>query len=198
MDERRRQKRHRKRLQVKYGEQDLSLTGFTTDVSVTGAFITAPRLPSLDTRVHLQIFTDAASHVYLEAQVRRHKVVPLNLRTVERGGFGVRFLAAHELLADVVGTRGGIYDVHYASKADLTKALLQEFRVGGLFVPTNRLVPQHTEVEVEIYLDFVDQRLTFEAKVVHVATTGMQGLGLVFASRQRVQSALAPFAEGGD
>ena len=41
MAEKRQEKRHRKRLQVKYGPRDLTKVGFTEDVSDLGVFVKA-------------------------------------------------------------------------------------------------------------------------------------------------------------
>jgi Tfp pilus assembly protein PilZ len=193
MVDKRRQRRYRRRLLVKFGETDLNQSGFTTDMSATGIFIQAPRLVTLDSHLHLQVFFASDKYFFFEGEVRRHKQVPLNLRTVERGGFGVRFLSAAELVAAAVGIRDTSLELHYATREELQKAFLGELRVGGVFVPTTKLVAQDTDVTVDVCLDFVDERFEFPAKVVHVSSIGVQGLGLVFADKVQVQAALQPY-----
>ena len=195
MAERRRQRRYRRRLLVKFGEADLGQSGFTTDISNTGLFIQAPRLVPLDARVHLQVFFEGEKFAFFEGEVRRHKVVPLNLRNVERGGFGVRFLIPSELVNTAMGGRDNHLELHYATREDLQKAFLSEIRVGGVFVPTVKLLPQHTEVSLEIVLDHLNKVFEFNAKVVHVSTSGTTGVGVVFADRHQVQAALQPFLQ---
>src|SRR5260370_15413752 len=102
MRERRAQKRFKRRFMVRYGEKDLTHSGFTSDISSGGAFIVAPQRPALDAYVHLHLFTDKATSLYLESTVRRHKVVPPQLRTLERGRFCVRFRRPDEILACVL------------------------------------------------------------------------------------------------
>src|SRR5262245_58557846 len=137
MAEKRRHRRYRRRLMVKFGETDLHGSGFTTDISATGVFVQAPRLVALDSRVHLQIFFEGEKFMFFEGEVRRHKVVPLALRNVERGGFGARFLLPSELVNDAVGGRESHLELHYATQEALQQAFLAEIKVGGVFVPTS-------------------------------------------------------------
>jgi Tfp pilus assembly protein PilZ len=192
MADKRRQRRYRRRLMVKFGEAELNQSGFTTDISASGVFIQAPRLVNLDSRVHIQIFFQNGFR-FFEGEVRRHKQVPLKLRNVERGGFGVRFLLPAEIVGGEIISRDNYLELAYSTKEDLQKAFLAEIRVGGVFIPTSKLLPQHTDVSVEIALSFVNQTFDFPAKVVHVQTAGVQGVGVVFADRHQVQAALQPF-----
>src|SRR5262249_17782196 len=100
--ERRQHKRFKRRYMVRYGERELTHSGFNFDVSRGGCFIVSPYRPPLDANLHVQIFLEPETSVYFEAQVRRHKVVPPELRSVEKGGFGVRFLRPDEILANIL------------------------------------------------------------------------------------------------
>jgi Tfp pilus assembly protein PilZ len=193
MADKRRQRRYRRRFMVKFGETDLSQSGFTTDISASGVFIQAPRLVSLDARVHMQIFFQNDRFRYFEGEVRRHKLVPLKLRNVERGGFGARFLLPAELIGGEIISRDNYLELSFATKEDLQRTFLAEIRVGGVFIPTSKLLPQHTDVQVELALSFVSQSFEFPAKVVHVQASGVQGVGVVFADRHQVQAALQPY-----
>src|SRR4051794_21018502 len=112
MAEKRRQRRYRRRLLIKFGEADLNQSGFTTDISNTGLFVQAPRLVALAARVPLQVFYQGEKFVFLEGEVRRHKLVPLSLRNVERGGFGLRFLLPSELVNAAMGGRDTHLEIH--------------------------------------------------------------------------------------
>ena len=179
---------------VRYGERDLSHSGFTQDVSRGGAFIVSPYRPPLDSKLHLQIFVDKETSVYFEATVRRHKIVPPELRSVDKGGFGIRFLLPDEVLGDVLVEPGGRLEVRYATPADLKLAREKEFRHGGVFVPGERQVERDSEVTLFMRLDFASTTLEFAASVVHVydgAQAGPRGIGLVFKDKKEVESALA-------
>jgi Tfp pilus assembly protein PilZ len=201
MKERRGQKRFKRRFMVRYGERELSHTGFTQDVSRGGAFIVSPYRPPLDTHIHVQVYLEKESSVYFEASVRRHKIVPAQLRSVEKGGFGVRFLLPDEVLANVLVESGGQLEIGYATAADLKKAFDQEFRHGGVFVSTNREVDRGGDAIFAMRLDFAGGRtFEFETTVVHVfqegGQSGRQGVGLVFKDRKEVEEAISPYLTG--
>src|SRR6266852_5976837 len=169
MKERRGQKRFRRRFMVRYGERELSHTGFTQDVSRGGAFIVSPYRPPLDAHLHVQVYLDNETSVYFEALVRRHKIIPPELRSLEKGGFGVRFLLPDELLADILVESGD----H------------REINRGG-------------EVIFAMRLGFAGKTFEFETTVVHVfqdggAQQGRRGVGLVFRNRKEVEEAIAPY-----
>ena len=192
------QKRYKRRFMVRYGERDLSHSGFTQDLSRGGAFIVSPYRPPLDSKLHLQIFVDKETSVYFEATVRRHKIVPPELRSVDKGGFGIRFLLPDEVLGQVLVESGTQVEMRYASPADLKIAHQKEFRHGGVFVPGDRQFERGTEVTVRMHLEFSSTALEFAASVVHVydgSQAGPRGIGLVFKDKSQVEQALAPYLE---
>ncbi len=182
---------------VRYGEHELTHTGFTQDVSRGGAFIVSPYRPPLDTHLHVQVYLEKETAVYFEATVRRHKVVPPELRSVEKGGFGVRFLLPDELLADVLVESGDHLEIRYATPADLKAAFEKEFRHGGVFVSTDREIDRGGDAIFAMRLDFAAKTFEFEATVVHVfqdsSKSGPHGVGLVFKDRREVEEALTPY-----
>src|ERR1700687_4926954 len=168
MVEKRRGKRIRRRLSVKYGERNLSHTGLTVDVSRTGTFILSSHRPALDGRIHLQLFLHPDQPVYFEALVRRHKLVPQELRSIAKGGFGVSFLLPHEILREIILDSQHCIDVHYSTLEDLRDTYQREFRYGVLFVRTERRFEPNMEVILILHLDFADKSLEFPASVVEV------------------------------
>jgi len=188
------QKRYKRRFMVRYGERDLSHSGFTQDVSRGGAFIVSPYRPPLDSKLHLQIFVDKETSVYFEATVRRHKIVPPELRSVDKGGFGIRFLLPDELLGQVLVEPGARVEVRYTTPADLRLAQEREFRHGGVFVPGEHQFQRGSEVTLLMRLDFSSAALEFAASVVHVydgSQARPRGIGLVFKDKKEVDDALA-------
>ena len=182
---------------VRYGERELSHTGFTQDVSRGGAFIVSPYRPPLDAHLHVQVYLDNETSVYFEASVRRHKIIPPELRSLEKGGFGVRFLLPDEVLADVLVESGDHLELHYATAADLKTAFDAEIRHGGVFVATDREIDRGGEAIFAMRLDFTGKTFEFDTTVVHVfqdgAQQGRRGVGLVFKNRKEVEEAIAPY-----
>jgi Tfp pilus assembly protein PilZ len=185
---------------VRYGEREFSHTGFTQDVSRGGAFIVSPYRPPLDTHLHVQVYLDNDTSVYFEASVRRHKIVPPELRSMEKGGFGVRFLLPDEVLADVLVESGDHLELRYATAADLKGAFEAEFRHGGVFVTTDRGIERGGEAIFAMRLEFAGKTFEFETNVVHVfqdgPEQGQRGVGLVFKNRKEVEEAIAPYLAG--
>ncbi len=182
---------------VRFGERELSHSGFTQDVSRTGAFILCPYRPPLDSKVHLQIVLDKETVVYFEATVRRHKIIPPELRSVEKGGFGIRFLLPEEVLEKVLGDSENRLEVRYATAADLKVAYEKEFRRGGVFVLSQRELQRGSEVVLALRLDFASTTFEFDASVVHVwqdsSQPGARGIGLVFKDKKEVEAALETY-----
>ena len=188
------QKRYKRRFMVRYGERDLSHSGFTQDVSRGGAFIVSPYRPPLDSKLHLQIFVDKETSIYFEATVRRHKIVPPELRSVDKGGFGIRFLLPDEVLGQVLIEPGARVEVRYATPAELKLAQDKEFRHGGVFVPGEHGFERGTEVTLLMRLDFCSTALEVAASVVHVydgSQARPRGIGLMFKDKKEVDDALA-------
>ncbi len=196
MRERRAQKRFKRRFMVRYGEKDLTHSGFTSDISSGGAFIVAPQRPALDAYVHLHLFTDKETSVYLESTVRRHKIVPPQLRTLEKGGFGVRFRRPDEILADILFESGARLQVAYVTQDDLKQAYDKEFRHGGVFIPTEVQVERGSDVVVALRLDFVNKTFEFDASVVQVfLDRSMRGIGVIFKEKKDVEETITPLLQ---
>jgi hypothetical protein len=102
--EKRRARRHARRLKVRYGEEGKGFhhIGLTSDVSATGMFVLANSSPKPGTRVHLEVTLPGEVQLFVEAVVARQVLVPPELRQVVKSGFGVRFLTGTELMAELV------------------------------------------------------------------------------------------------
>src|SRR5215831_12943120 len=171
MKERRLHKRYKRRFVARFGEGELSHSGFTHDISCSGAFIVSPWRPPLDSVLHLHIFVDKQRSAYFEATVQRHKFVPPELRSVDKGGFGLRFLLPDEVLVRVLVDSGNRLEVGYATPADLMLAMR---------------------------LDFASTTFEFDASVVHIWQEGSYvapGVGVLFKDSKEVEASLAPFLQ---
>lgn len=103
--ERRKHKRYNKRLKVTYGERDFSLSGFTGNVSSSGLFIIGAPNVKPGVRLHVRLEADHRS-LFQEVIVARVAVVPPELRSVVKGGFGARMLSGRELLVEMIPSVG--------------------------------------------------------------------------------------------
>lgn len=198
--ERRRKKRVARRFNVKFGEHDLGQTGIILDISQDGAFISASRMPALGTRLHVQV-QHGASFVLYEALVRRHRVVPTQLRQVTPMGFGVSFLAPAELFHELVPHAGGEGSGQVEYRVETAERLRdcweKELRFGGLFLRSEGKRERDEEVVVELLLDFAGKRFELKAKVVQVISGVAPGFAVAFVDPAAVRAQLTPFLPPG-
>jgi hypothetical protein len=195
MAEKRQHRRIKRRLVVKFGEKELTQSGFTGDVSPTGLFIIASPLPPLDTRLHLQLFVEPERYVFFEGEVRRHRVVPIELRSIERGGFGVRLLTPREVLNETLGQQLHVhrFELVYPTRALFQQAYERELRMGAVFVATSKQLPRDTPVVLNLVMEFARRVLELEALVVQAFPPGsgpLVGLALAFKDRARADELL--------
>jgi Tfp pilus assembly protein PilZ len=196
--EKRKHRRHRRRLTVKYGQNDLATSGLTMDVSISGAFIIASQMLPLDTRLHVQIFFDKNHFALFEAVVKRQKVVPPGLQSIEHRGFGVRFLGPGEVLSNLLAGPSTL-ELRFADAPLLKAAYDRELKMGGAFLPTTRVYPRGAKVTVEFFLEFADRSFEISATVVHVsdgtAPQTAKGIAVTFDDRAKFETLLKPFLE---
>jgi Tfp pilus assembly protein PilZ len=196
MSEKRRQRRDKRRLAVKFGEDTLTSSGYTVDISTGGAFIVAPKLVPIGTRLHLQIFARANQYYFFEARVRRQKVVPPSMHVLAQGGFGVGFLTPEEIVSEALSGECRL-ELRYSSLQQLKDAWARELRMGGAFIVTAKSPARDTQVQVGIELDFVPRSWEVRATVVHVTQgsvgSAVRGVAVVFDDRQAFESLLMPF-----
>ena len=181
--EKRRHRRYARRFRVKFGEKAFSHSGFTSDVSATGMFVVTQPVPKLGTRLHVEVTMDNERMLYFEGMVARMALVAPELRSVMKGGFGLRFLTGAELMAEMVPH---LRDpkrlvLNYGSAEALHEAYEKELKRGGAFVWSDREQVVNSIVNLEIDAQFSGRQLAFECRVVHVVTEpGRWGVALMF------------------
>ncbi|MBK7863836.1 MAG: PilZ domain-containing protein [Archangiaceae bacterium] len=191
--EKRRHRRYARRFRVRYGERTLQHSGFTSDVSATGMFVVTSPVPKLGTRLHVEVSLDNDRQLYFEGMVARMTLVAPELRSVMKGGFGLRFLTGAELMAEMVPH---LRDpkrlvLSYPTPEALADAYERELRRGGAFVWSEREHPVNSIVTVELDAQFAGRQLAFECRVVHVVTEpGRFGLALMFLDAGAAVSAV--------
>jgi hypothetical protein len=195
--------RIKKRLLVHYGEHGLDRSGFTADVSTTGMFVVSSTLPALDTRLHLQVFFGEGDFTFFEGRVRRHRLVPVELRSIEKAGFGVEFLAPAALLADRLRRRetGPVESVprfrlDIRSAPALRELWERELKHGGIFITSERTPGRDEIAEVELALRFApgEPSLRFPARVLQILQVpgAPAGIGFEFLDRRGIAEKLQP------
>jgi hypothetical protein len=81
-----------RRLKAAFGPVSPTQTGFTQDVSETGAFITTNQLPRLGMKLVVELESSTRVSRFV-GEVVRHVIVPPELRSIRRHGFGLRFVS---------------------------------------------------------------------------------------------------------
>jgi hypothetical protein len=198
--EKRRSKRHARRLKVKFGEKGTATfphSGLTNDVSATGLFVVTGQKPKPGTRLHLEVTLPGELPLFIEGVVTRQVLVPPELRQVVKSGFGIRYLSGTELMAEIVPAMSAPHKedpflLTFADEASWQAAVEKDFRRGGLFVWTRKTVAQNMIVTVTFDLLFLQRQLAFEARVVHTNTgpDGRIGVAMIFVDAPAAIAAL--------
>ena len=201
MGEKRRSKRHARRLKVRFGESGTAgfpHTGLTNDVSATGLFVVTNTNLKPGTRVHVEVTMPGEVPLYIEGVVARQVIVPPELRQVVRAGFGVRYLLGTELMAELVPAlsaprRDDPFWLIYDDPEVWRVAWDKELKRGGCFVWSSKPVASNTIVKLTIELRFLGRTLAFEARVVHAmpGPDGRHGVALMFVDPTGAAAALS-------
>jgi hypothetical protein len=175
-----------RRWKAVFGALAPSQAGFTQDISETGLFITASQLPAVGTQLVVKLETSSLASPVMACQVVRHVVVPPELRSVKRHGFGVRLLgdcaAMRELIRREQRARGQGpmsgpvaavaapvgHHVRFASQAEYVKARAEELSRGGLSFCTTEKVALNTMLEVTVTLGWTQRHHVVRGRCVHV------------------------------
>jgi hypothetical protein len=171
-----------RRWKALFGVQAPSQAGFTQDISETGLFITASQLPRLGTRLVLKLETALASTPEMVGEVVRHVVVPPELRSVKRHGFGVRLVgdrAPMKQLLDVEKRSRGsapratapaapVHGREFATEADYLRARAEELVRGALSFQTKTPAALNTAVEVTVSFGWNRHQQPVRGRCVHV------------------------------
>ncbi|MEW5740305.1 MAG: PilZ domain-containing protein [Myxococcota bacterium] len=199
--EKRRARRHARRLKVRYGEKGKGFThtGLTNDVSATGLFVIANSSPRPGTRLHLEVTLPGELLLFMEAVVARQVVVPPELRQVVKSGFGARYLLGAEVMAELVPQlreppkKDDPFTFVFEDEQSWREAWDKEFSRGGGFVWCPRAVATNTTVMLTFDLRFLNRQLAFEARVVHVmpGADGRFGVAMMFTDVAGATAALS-------
>ncbi|MGC4120776.1 MAG: PilZ domain-containing protein [Myxococcales bacterium] len=190
--EKRGQIRVRRRLAVRFGEQELTNRGFTRDISSGGVFVVCSQLPKVGTRIKLEIQTGGDHQVHAVGIVRRTHYVPLELRQREVMGFGLSFEGGRAVGLEPQDAPF-VVELHFRTAAALRDAWQRDLRLGGLMVGTARSAGFDERLTVRLGLDFAGLTLELPAKVVQVVPGPPQMVAVAFENLQSVRDALGPY-----
>jgi hypothetical protein len=147
-----------RRLKTLYGVAGPTQLGFTHDLSETGLFITAAQLPRLGAKVSVRI--EGPNPLETSGEVVRHSIVPPELRTVMRHGFGVKVAAPREVMREfIASTSPSVRSsasavqrplVYWASRSEYERARSEELVRGGLSFISARSIPLNEELEISL------------------------------------------------
>lgn len=182
--EKRRTRRYSKRLKVRFGATEFTSSGFTSDVSATGMFVSTAVNLAIGQRVHVEVTMDEKHKLYFEGAVARLTVVAPELRQIVKGGFGLRFLSGAEVVAEMVPhlrDKNRIV-LTYPTKEGFQTAFDAELKRGGCFVWSAVHHPTDTIVHLEVDAEYINRSVAFECRVVHVVMgpDGRFGTALMF------------------
>jgi len=89
--EKRKEKRHKRRLQLRFGIEDVTSMGFTDDVTGEGMFIRSAVVHPVGTLITINLTTQDNEKVVLEGTVQwAAKLAPVMLRQGKKGGMGIK------------------------------------------------------------------------------------------------------------
>ncbi len=150
--------RHKRRLQVDYGVEDFSTTGFGLDISTGGLFVTASKLLPIGARVHLRITSAQGLIFYAEGRVVRHKLTHQALRASDPQGLGIRFISPAEIVegfSPTIRRASQRHLVQCTTPQALDSLLREQLGRGVIIVPTGASVPEAAEtIDFHVSLDF--------------------------------------------
>lgn len=191
-DERRRSKRQRRRLGVRFWSDGMEGSGFTADISNTGLMIETTTPLEIGQRFHLELALPDARSFLAEGVVVRKKVYPRQAASIFKPGVGVRFVGLGEAIRavaqaearapDTPATGGleplnGELELDLREPAELSRIYEDDIKHGGVRVPTACRPAVNEDVTVVLLLPQPNGSISCRGSVVaHI--TAPPGVGV--------------------
>ncbi len=154
-NDRRRSQRQRRRLDVRFWNDEVECRGFTTNVSNKGMLIETTKTLPLGLRLHLEILLDGTSF-FAEGVVVRRKSYPPQARSMFKPTVGVRFVSLREVVRSIMAgepeSADGTLKVDLSDPARLKQVYERDIKYGGLLVHTRQRPELHSEVRITMVL----------------------------------------------
>lgn len=168
--ERRRNVRRTRHVQVRFTRRgDAQVySGYTTDISTTGMFVTTASPLQPGERLRLELMGEGG--FVIEGIVARAMRVAAHLLAVRKPGMGVRFMQVDELVAELVHISNaaakpavaavttdappvdGVYPVRFRDAHHFVQTFRRDIATGGLFVSTRHPAKLNDAITVELHV----------------------------------------------
>jgi len=109
--EKRKEKRHKRRRQLRFGIEDVTTMGFTDDVTTEGMFIRSAVVHPVGTLIAINLTMPNSEEVVLEGTVQWSiRIPPIMLRQGKKGGMGIkisRFVSgveSYQMLCEILSS----------------------------------------------------------------------------------------------
>ena len=196
-NERRRSQRQRRRLDVRFWNDELEGRGFTTNVSNKGLLVETSKTLRLGQRFHLEIILPDTSF-YAEAVVVRRKVYPPHARSMFKPIVGLRFVGIREVVKSISSapaeTDGGLR-VDLSDPARLGEVYERDIKYGALLVSTREEPEVDSEVMVAVILPPPHGQIECRGTVVKLSQEP-PGIALRLAEVDQVRGRLIEIIRG--
>ncbi len=179
--ERRRSKRRRRRLGVRFWNDEVEGSGFTRDISNTGLMIETTTPVDIGGRIHLELKLPDGEPYYAEGLVVRKKVYPRQAASLFKPGLGVKFVGMSEAIREVMRAQShrppsplcddttrdpGELLVDLREPDELRRVYDCDIRHGGVQIETPNMPPVNEEVSVVLLLPDPNGSITCLGSIV--------------------------------
>ncbi|MBW2280791.1 MAG: PilZ domain-containing protein [Deltaproteobacteria bacterium] len=158
--DRRRSKRVKHRLKLRFWDEDINGRGFTHDISVTGLLIETTSAVPIGARLHIEVELPEERRYLTEVSVVRKKVIPREAHSVFKPALGVRLVGLREAIRDAgsaAQTQDGATDdgtlrIDLSGRAALQEVYDRDIKHGALRVSTPHIPAADEVVSVTVVL----------------------------------------------
>lgn len=200
--DRRRARRVRNRLKLRFWADGLEARGFTHDVSVTGLLIETTAAVEIGTRLHVELELPDDYRYFGEVMVVRKKVIPRQAQSVYKPGLGVRMIGLVEALKEATSPRSvdaqappSVLRVDLRDRRALQEVYDRDVKHGALKVETPR-IPEPDDV-VSVTLQLPDPHGSIEVIGIVVSKVPeLPGFGMMIEDIDLVRARLLEILRG--
>lgn len=189
----------RKRIRVRVWNDRMEVTGYTRDISSSGFFMEAHKLPQVGMRLHVE-FTLENGLCYFESQVARVQREPADTLPILKSGMGLRFVpfdeAAETVLENPVAVPAPcVLRLNLKDLATFNNTYENQILHGGLFIPSNLNLERDQEVSVSLSLPEHHGAIVVTGRVIHVMKQPMAGISVLLTDLPSVLKQLQPLRD---
>lgn len=170
--DRRRNKRQRRRLDVRFWNDKIEGRGFTTNVSDKGMLIETSKTLPVGERVHLEVLLPESSF-FAEGVVVRRKTYPAHARALFKPCVAVQLVGLREVIRSIAGGPTPAAEarmrVDLSDPAELERVYSRDIKYGGLLVHTAERPQLDSEISVPVLLPEPHGEITCRGTVVKLS-----------------------------